>query len=840
MAVLRAVGRAAGLLGTDGAAAAEVDEWLEAVASAGVGVLPALEVALAGRTYLAGYGLTVADLAAYAVVAASGGPAGRHTARWHAMVRSIAPVEEAVKLVAPTVAAAAATATATAAAPAAAAKVTRSTSVGDTDTAPAAVAAAGGKKGSDRKSAPAPAPEFAAAAAVSAAAAPVAAAAAAAAAAPAAAAGKGGKEKGERGERGDKEKAGKKGKEEGGAAGGSGSEAVKYIAEGLPVLVGGEMGKVVTRFPPEPSGYLHIGHVKALLLNDTYAKVYKGRMIVRFDDTNPAKEKDEYEENIMNDIRALGVEFCRVTHTSDYFDLIETYARKLITEGKAFMDDTPREAMQEERLRKVNSARRDASVGDNTARFDEMLTGSAEGSRWCLRAKMDMTDANGTCRDPVLYRVNDMPHHRVGTRYKAYPTYDLACPIVDSVEGVTHALRSSEYHDRDKQYYQLQDMLGVRRVIIQDFARLNFIYTLLSKRKLTWFVNEKYVDGWDDPRFPTVQGILRRGCVVPALREFILSQGASKRQVEMEWDKFWAINKKHLDPVVPRYTALPADALVRVTLTNGPATPEVRAVPLHPKTADAGLKAVEFGSTLLLDRADVEAMTVGEEVTLMKWGNAFLRSVARDPEGRIVTATAELNPGGDFKKTKLKVTWLSATADNVPLTLSEFDYLIRVPNLLEGDDFDAAINPLTKVTSRLVGEAAMRLIKPGDLLQIERRGFCRTDRPFISEDRPASLFLIPDGRVRGLYNLADRVAAGATPVLPPRAAAAAAAPAAGAAAAPAAAAAAAAAAAPAPAPAPAGRRPVAAAASAAAATAAAAAASLTASVVADGAACPGR
>ncbi|RYE85396.1 MAG: hypothetical protein EOO65_00445 [Methanosarcinales archaeon] len=262
-------------------------------------------------------------------------------------------------------------------------------------------------------------------------------------------------------------------------------------------------------------------------------------------------------------------------------------------------------------------------------------------------------------------------------------------------------------------------------VYIQDFARLNFIYTLLSKRKLTWFVDNKYVDGWHDPRFPTVQGMLRRGLTVPALREFILAQGASKRQIEMEWDKFWVTNKKHVDPVAPRFTALVADKIVTVQLTNGPEEAFVKPQPLHPKNADVGMKSVYYTSSILVEQVDAAGMKEGEEITLMKWGNAIVRKVCprtlclppsllcgactrymnthaahvcvhrlqieRADDGTVLSIVADLHLEGDVKKTEKKVSWLPNSSDNVPFTMAEFDYLIKVPNLLEGDDFMAAI-----------------------------------------------------------------------------------------------------------------------------------------------------
>ena len=319
-----------------------------------------------------------------------------------------------------------------------------------------------------------------------------------------------------------------------------------------------------------------------------------------------------------------------MTHSSDYFPLCADYARKFIREGKAYMDDTPQERMREERGNLQDSVRREATVEENLARFESMLAGEEAGKAWCMRAKIDMKSNNGTMRDPVLYRANDTPHHRTGTTYKAYPTYDFVCPIVDSIEGVTHALRTSEYADREEQYIWLQAALGLRKVHIHEFSRLNFVFTLLSKRKLAWFADTGKVDGWYDPRFPTVQGVLRRGVTVPALREFILGQGASKRVLDMEWDKFWAINKKHIDPVAGRYTAVAAAGRVPLSLVGGeglPAEAELRAVPLHPKNAEMGTKAVWFGPRLLLEGEDAAALKEGEEVTLMKWGNAVVKKV---------------------------------------------------------------------------------------------------------------------------------------------------------------------------------------------------------------------
>lgn len=248
-----------------------------------------------------------------------------------------------------------------------------------------------------------------------------------------------------------------------------------------------------------------------------------------------------------------------VTYTSDHFDEIYELAIKLIKSGLAYMDDTTQEVMREERMEGINSKNRDMSVEETLAKFQQMKEGKLQGS--CLRAKIDMQDKNKAMRDPVIYRVNLLPHHRTGDKWKIYPCYDLACPIVDSLDGVTHALRTNEYRDRNPLYAWFLEVLNLRKVSMWDFSRANFVYTLLSKRKLTWFVDEGLVTGWDDPRFPTVRGILRRGMTVEALRTYTLMQGSSQKMLSVEWDKIWALNKKVVDPISGRYTALKSDKM---------------------------------------------------------------------------------------------------------------------------------------------------------------------------------------------------------------------------------------------------------------------------------------
>ncbi|KAI3445504.1 hypothetical protein Pfo_002169 [Paulownia fortunei] len=507
-----------------------------------------------------------------------------------------------------------------------------------------------------------------------------------------------------------------------------------------------EVGKVKLRFAPEPSGYLHIGHSKAALLNQYFADRYKGQLIVRFDDTNPDKESSEFVDNLLKDIETLGIKYNAVTYTSDYFPQLMEMAEKLIREGKAYVDDTPREKMQHERMEGIESRCRSFSIEENLNLWKEMIAGSERGLMCCLRGKLDMQDLNKSLRDPVYYRCNLTPHHRIGSKYKLYPTYDFCCPFVDALEGITHALRSSEYHDRNDQYYRIQKDMGFRKVHIYEFSRLNMVYTLLSKRKLLWFVQNGKVEGWDDPRFPTVQGIVRRGLKIEALIQFILEQGASKNLNLMEWDKLWAINKKIIDPVCPRHTAVIEERRALLILTDGPKDPFVRILAKHKKYEGAGEKAVTYSNRLWIDYADAESISVNEEVTLKDWGNAIVKEIKKDENGIVTQLVGVLHLEGNVKKTKLKLTWLPDSSELVRLSLVDFDYLITKKKLEEDEDFIDVVNPCTRTETLALGESDMRNLKRGDVIQLERKGYYRCDAPLVRPSKPIVLFAIPDGK----------------------------------------------------------------------------------------------
>jgi glutamyl-tRNA synthetase len=421
-------------------------------------------------------------------------------------------------------------------------------------------------------------------------------------------------------------------------------------------------------------------------------------------------------------------------------------AEKIIREGKAYIDDTPREQMQKERMDGIESKCRNNGVDESLKLWKEMIAGSERGLQCCLRGKLNMQDPNKSLRDPVYYRCNPIPHHRIGAKYKIYPTYDFACPFVDAKEGITHALRSSEYHDRNAQYHRIQEDMGVKKVLIYEFSRLNLVYTLLSKRKLLWFVQNGKVDGWDDPRFPTVQGIVRRGLKIEALIQFIVEQGGSKNLNLMEWDKLWSINKKIIDPVCPRHTAVVEERRVLLTLTNGPEEPFNRIIPKHKKYEGAGDKVTTYTKSVWMDHADAVSISVNEEVTLMDWGNAVVKEIHKDQDGNLTQLTGVLHLEGSVKSTKLKLTWLPEIAELVSLSLMDFGYLITKKKLEEDEEFTDVLNPCTKMETAALGDTNMRNLKRGDVLQLERKGYFRCDVPFVRPSKPIVLFAIPDGR----------------------------------------------------------------------------------------------
>ncbi|KAH9909518.1 glutamyl-tRNA synthetase [Xylariomycetidae sp. FL2044] len=507
---------------------------------------------------------------------------------------------------------------------------------------------------------------------------------------------------------------------------------------------------VVTRFLPEPSGYLHIGHAKAALLSDYFAhQAYNGKLRLRLDDTNPSKEKEEFQDAIVEDLALMGIKPDVLTYTSDYFDHLYETCLTLIKGGNAYADDTDVETMRDERGKGIASKRRDRTVEENLAIFDAMKNGTEEGLKNCIRAKISVDNRNKAMRDPVIYRCNpNDPHHRTGTKWKMYPTYDLACPVVDSLEGVTHALRSTEYTDRNPQFQWFLDTLKLRQVYMWDFSRMNFVKTFLSKRKLAKLVDTGKVWGWDDPRMPTIRGVRRRGMTIPALREFILKQGPSRNIVTMDWASFWAGNKKEIDPVAPRHTAVLKKDHTKVAITGEEAPAEARSEdkPLHPKNPAVGTKKVAFSKEVIIDQEDAKSFKDGEEITLMQWGNAHVRSIASGEP--ITNITCELHLKGDVRATDKKITWLSTQGQNlIDAELWDFDYLITKDKLEEEDELEKFLNPVTSTMDEAWCDEGVTKLKKDDIIQIERKGYYRVDKAYDDGDeKKIVLFCIPTGK----------------------------------------------------------------------------------------------
>lgn len=378
-----------------------------------------------------------------------------------------------------------------------------------------------------------------------------------------------------------------------------------------------------------------------------------------------------------------------------------------------------------------------------------MLKGEAD--EYCLRAKIDMNSDNGCLRDPVLGRTNRTPHQRTGKKYTFYPTYDFACPIVDHLEGVTHAMRTNEYADRIPQYFWVLDALGFPKHEIYEYSRLNLEYTCLSKRKLQWFVETKRVEGWDDPRFPTVRGVLRKGIRVETLTEFMLEQGPSKRSNLMEWEKLWAINKRIIDPICPRYSAVKVEKASRIVIENVSNEPEAVTVPMSKLNPALGERPLWKTNNVLVDFVDADTLLKqGEKVTLMNWGNVLIKTKEVQPDGSYLMTGEYLPEDKDFKKTA-KVTWLADGSNLLVAELVEYDHLIKEKKVEEDVDFETIVNVNSRFSAPYYVDSNIRTYSAGQFLQFQRKGYYKIDTVTKEGDDFKYTFIYtPDGKAVGL------------------------------------------------------------------------------------------
>jgi glutaminyl-tRNA synthetase len=517
------------------------------------------------------------------------------------------------------------------------------------------------------------------------------------------------------------------------------------VAEDLKANKNG--GRVHTRFPPEPNGYLHIGHAKAMSLNFWIAEENGGLCNLRFDDTNPSKETVEYEQSIMEDVRWLGFDWQdRLYYASDYFEKLYEYAVQLIRDGKAYVDDLSPEQIREYRGTLTepgkNSPYRDRPVEESLDLFARMRAGEFDEGQRILRAKIDMASGNINMRDPALFRIKKEAHYRTGTRWCIYPMYDFAHPISDALEGITHSLCSLEYEDHRPLYdWFLENLPVPARPVQIEFARLSLNYTVMSKRKLLTLVRDGYVKGWDDPRMPTLSGLRRRGYTPEAIRNFCETVGVgAKRNVILDFAMLEHAVRNDLNKRAPRAMAVLRP--LKVVIENYPEgqVEELEAVN-NPEDASMGTRKVPFSRVLYLERDDFREdppkqffrLSPGREVRLRYAYFIKCTGVVKDDTGNVVELRCTYDPatrGGDSpdgRSPKATLHWVSE-AHAVPAEVRLYDRLFNKENPDEDEDITASINPNSlEILRDCRVEPSLAAVKPGDRWQFERIGYFCVD-----------------------------------------------------------------------------------------------------------------
>jgi glutaminyl-tRNA synthetase len=508
-------------------------------------------------------------------------------------------------------------------------------------------------------------------------------------------------------------------------------------------------GRVVTRFPPEPNGYLHIGHTKAICLDFGVADENDGTCHLRFDDTNPTAEESEYVDAIKADLRWLGFDWQEHEYyASDYFDQLHAFAVKLIEKGKAYVDDLSSEEIAALRGTLTepgtNSPHRDRSVAENLDLFERMRRGEFENGERVLRAKIDMASPNLVMRDPILYRVHKVAHHRTGDAWCIYPMYDFAHCLSDSIEGITHSLCTLEFLDHRALYDWILDVLEVDCHPQQiEFAKLNLSHTVMSKRFLRRLVEEGFVSGWDDPRMPTLSGMRRRGYPPAALRRFATDVGIAKRENLIELARLEAAVREELNLTAPRRMAVLRP--LRLVIENYPEG-QVEELPAvnNPEDESAGARNVPFSRELYIEREDFLEnppkkffrLAPGREVRLRYAYFVTCTSVVKDAAGEIVELRCRYDPatrGGDApdgRKVKGTLHWVSA-AHSVPAEVRLYETLVTVEDPMdapEGGDYTDYLNPSSlEVVRGARLEPALADAEPGTRVQFERLGYFCAD-----------------------------------------------------------------------------------------------------------------
>ena len=515
-------------------------------------------------------------------------------------------------------------------------------------------------------------------------------------------------------------------------------------------------GRVQTRFPPEPNGYLHIGHAKAICMDFGVAEKYKGICNLRFDDTNPSKENNEYVENILNDIHWLGFEWGDIYYASDYFQKLWDFAVWLIKNGHAYVDEQTAEQIAEQKGTPTTagtaSPYRDRPIDESLQLFEQMNTPEAVEGSMVLRAKLDMANPNMHFRDPIIYRIIQTPHHRTGTKWHCYPMYDFAHGQSDYFEGVTHSICTLEFVPHRPLYDKFVDFLkeydGTAEQGLNDcrprqieFNRLNLTYTVMSKRKLHTLVDEKLVNGWDDPRMPTLCGMRRRGYSPESVKNFIRSIGYTKFDALNDVALLEAAVRDDLNKKAIRVSAV-LDP-VKLVITNYPeGQTEMMEAVNNPEDETAGTHEISFSKELWIERADFMEdapkkffrMSPGKEVRLKNAYIVMCTGCTKDADGNIIEIQAEYDPEsksgmqGSDRKVKGTLHWVNAN-DCVKAEVREYDRLFFVENPAADErDFHELLNPESlQVRTNCYVEPFAASMQPGQYLQFQRTGYFMAD-----------------------------------------------------------------------------------------------------------------
>jgi glutaminyl-tRNA synthetase len=510
-------------------------------------------------------------------------------------------------------------------------------------------------------------------------------------------------------------------------------------------LKNGRFNYVRTRLPPEPNGYLHIGHVKAFMINYLVAKENGGELILRFDDTNPTKEETEFVDAILADAHWLGIEWTQVTYASDYFGTLYEWATQLVKKGLAYVDDQSADEVRAQRgtLTEAgkNSPYRDRSVEENLDLLERMKNGEFPNGLRVLRAKIDMAHPNINLRDPAMYRIIHEPqHHRTGNAWKIYPMYDWAHGQNDSMEGVTHSLCSLEYENHRPLYEWFPEQLGVFKPRQIEFARLNMTYTVMSKRKLRRLVEENCVNGWDDPRMPTLRGMRRRGYTAEAILEFIRRVGVAKNHSVSDVSLLEACVREGLNKTAPRRMAVIKP--LKVVIDNYPddQSEEMDAVN-NPEDENAGTRKVPFSKVIYIEQDDFRETPPPKYYRLFPGNEVRLRyayfikctHVVKDDSGEVIEVHATYDPatqGGsspDGRKVKSTIHWVSAK-HAAEAEIRMYDRLFTQENPEEGEEgFLACLNPNSLQVLTGYVEPSLSAPEVGSRFQFERLGYFCAD-----------------------------------------------------------------------------------------------------------------